>query len=166
MCVDGHHSDGGIFIMGTIVSISKGATDCTLPTLAEVKDELSTLAKIRRIIRARSTSESDKRAFRAAIAREVRMPAEIKAQLQTTVEAIAQSPAITDAAIHAAIDSQVRVLNEGMKSADVFDEFEGAEHEFYIMVNALDAAEWRQGARDAAPSQGWLDMMGDDDRIH
>lgn len=60
MCVDGHRSGGGIFTMETIVSISKGATDCTLPTLAEVKDELSTLAKIRRIIRARSTSESDK----------------------------------------------------------------------------------------------------------
>jgi hypothetical protein len=152
--------------MGTVVSISKGATDSTLPTLAEVKDELSTLAKIRGIIRARSTSESDKRAFRAAIAAEARMPADIKAQLQTTVEAIAQFPAITDAAIHAAIDSQLRVLSEGMKSEDVYDEFEGVEHEFYIMVNALDAAEWRQGARNAAPSKGWLDMMGDDDRIN
>ncbi|HEY6848633.1 MAG TPA: hypothetical protein VI320_20850 [Terracidiphilus sp.] len=152
--------------MGTVVSISKGATDSTLPTLAEVKDELSTLAKIRGIIRARSTSESDKRAFRAAIAAEARMPADIKAQLQTTVEAIAQFPAITDAAIHAAIDSQLRVLSEGMKSEDVYDEFEGVEHEFYIMVNALDAAEWRQGARNAAPSKGWLDMMGDDDLIN
>jgi hypothetical protein len=152
--------------MGTIVSISKSATDRTLPTLAEVKDELSTLAKIRGIIRARSTSESDKRAFRAAIAAEARMPADIKAQLQTTVEAIAQFPAITDAAIHAAIDSQLRVLNEGMKSEDVYDEFEGVQHEFYVMVNALDAAEWRHGARDAAPSKGWLDMMGDDDRIN
>jgi hypothetical protein len=157
---------GGIFTMGTIVSISKGATDCTLPTLAEVEDELSTLAKIRRIICARPTSESDKRAFRAAIAAEARMPADIKAQLQITVEAIAQFPAITDAAIHAAIDSQLRVLNEGMKSEDVYDEFEGAEHEFYIVVNALDAAEWRQGARDAAPSKGWLDMMGSDDRVN
>jgi hypothetical protein len=157
---------GGFFTMGTIVSISKGATDGMLPTLAEVEDELSTLAKIRRIIRAHSTSEADKRAFRAAIAREARMPAEIKAQLQTAVEAIAQFPAITDDAIHAAIDSQLRVLNEGMKSEDVFDEFEGAEHEFYIMLNAFDAAEWRQGTRDAAPSKGWLDMMGSDDRVN
>jgi hypothetical protein len=157
---------GGVFTMGTIVSISKGATDCTLPTLAEVEDELSALAKIRRIIRARSTSESDKRAFQAAIAAEVRMPADIKAQLQTNVEAIAQFPAITDAAIHAAIDSQLRVLKEGMTPEDVYDEFDGAEHEFYIMVNALDAAEWRQGARDAAPSKGWLDMMGSGDRIN
>jgi hypothetical protein len=152
--------------MGTLTSISKGATHRTLRTVAEVKDELSTLVKIRGIIRARSTSESDKRAFVAAISAEARMPADIKAQLQSTIESITQFPPITDAAIHAAIDAQMRVLDEGMNSNDAYDEFDGVEHEFYIMVNALDAAEWRQGEKDAAPSEGWLGMMGEEERVN
>jgi hypothetical protein len=152
--------------MGTLTSISKGATHRTLRTVAEVKDELSALVKIRGIIRARSTSESDKRAFVAAISAEARMPADIKAQLQSTIESITQFPPITDAAIHAAIDAQMRVLDEGMNSNDIYDEFDGVEHEFYIMVNALDAAEWWQGEKDAAPSEGWLGMMGEEERVN
>lgn len=152
--------------MGTLTSISKGAAYRTLRTLAEVKNELSTLVKIRRIIRARSTSESDKRAFVAAISAEARMPADIKAQLESTIESITQFPPITDAAIHAAIDAQMRVLDECMNSNDVYDQFDGVEHEFYIMVNALDAAEWLQGEKDAAPSEGWLGMMGEEERVN
>ncbi len=66
---------------------------------------------------------------------------------------------------HAAIDAQMRVLHEGMSTADVTEEWDTDNVDPYVLSATLDAAEWLRG-EGAAPSDGWLDMVGDEERVN
>jgi hypothetical protein len=56
----------------------------------------------------------------------------------------------------AAIDAQIRVLNENLSKEQAIEEFEGPDD--YILSNALDAAEFLAG-EGAACSESWAELV-------
>lgn len=72
---------------------------------------------------------------------------------------------------HAAIDATMRVLGERMSTEDVSEELDRDDVADYILSEALNAAHWLRGhvwleGQGAAPSEGWLNMAGDEARVN
>lgn len=56
----------------------------------------------------------------------------------------------------------MEVLREQMSMTDVEERWDNDDYDDYIQAAALTAAEWLRG-EDDEPSNGWLDLVGDED---
>lgn len=62
---------------------------------------------------------------------------------------------------HAAIDAQIKVLEEGMSEDAIYDEWPEDEEDAHERDHARDAATWRDSddPEDGAPSVGWKELV-------
>ena len=66
---------------------------------------------------------------------------------------------------HAAIDAQIRVLRERLSREDVEEIWDRDGVNLYVFCSVLDAADWLNGD-EFAPSEEWLGMVEDEERVH